>query len=86
MTRYAKWLLRSRLISFIGAAMVLGPTLDGFEIDVENSLKVFFQLAGVPVLVIGLLDSFGWIGRKSVKAAIREENERMRGGGAASKV
>ena len=78
MTNYTKWLIRSRIIIFTGAALLIGPTIDGFEFDFENSLKVLLHILGLVVFVIGLLDCLGLINRKFVKAAIREENERMR--------
>jgi hypothetical protein len=61
--------------------MFLGPTFSGLEYDFEKSpIKLIIHLVGLPLFVLGWLDGLGIIGRSSVKAAIREENERMRGG------
>ena len=39
-----------------------------------------FVMLGICMIIFGMLDSLGLIQRKWVKAAIREENEGMRGG------
>ncbi|WP_292044859.1 hypothetical protein [Massilia sp. UBA6681] len=81
MTNYMKWLVRSRAMAFAGAALVLGASFAGFELGLDERIVSVIIPPGVCLLVAGMLDSLGLIQRKWVKAAIREENQRMRSGG-----
>ena len=78
MTNYTKWLLRSRLAAFIGGALFLGTSFAAFELDLPARVTKILIPIGLCLLVFGMLDSLGLIQRKWVKAAIREENQRMR--------
>ncbi|WP_313029244.1 hypothetical protein [Massilia alkalitolerans] len=81
MTNYTKWLVRSRAMAFAGGALVLGSSFAGFELGLDGKVVSVLIPPGVCLLVAGMLDSCGLIQREWVKAAIREENERMRSGG-----
>lgn len=80
MSNYMKWIVRSRAMAFAGAAMVLGTSFAGFELGLDARVVWVIIPPGICVLVAGMLDSLGLIQRKWVKAAIREENQRMRSG------
>ena len=83
MTNYMKWLVRARIMAFTGAAFLLVPTLPGFEFTIARlglRTTAILMVIGICLLIVGVLDGFGLIQRSWVKAAIREENERMRSG------
>lgn len=80
MTAYTKWLLRSRIVLFIGGAMFFFPTLEGFDFYSDNAFKLAIHLIGLLIFIVGFLDCLGLVNRRTVKSAIREENERMRSG------
>jgi len=80
MDAYQRWTLRSRIVLFVGVALVLIPTLDGFKVDLSSAFHEALLLVGVLVTVIGMLDCMGLIGRRKVKEAIREHNAARRRG------
>jgi len=80
MDTYQKWLLRSRSILFVGAGLLIGPTLDGFRFDFTSKWKVASHLIGLVVMLFGYLDCMGLICRRKVKEAIREHNAARRRG------
>lgn len=80
MSKYNRWLLRSRIVLFLGGLLSLGPTVNGLALVYEDPFWRTVHLTGLVILFIEFIDSLGWIGRASIKNAIREENERMRRG------
>jgi len=85
MTNYMKWLVRSRIMAFTGFALIFvagsatfHPTLVPFVL--QGRTAGIIAVLGACLLIVGVLDGFGLIRRSWVKAAIREENERMRSG------
>jgi len=81
MTNYTKWLLRSRALLFTGAALFFPTVYAGFRRGLSGEIAQVLIPLGLGLIAVGMLDSFGLVQRKWVKAAIREENERMRSGG-----
>jgi hypothetical protein len=80
MSNYNRWLLRSRIVLFLGGTLFLGPTVNGFTFVYEQIFWLTIHLIGLVLFFIGFIDCLGWIGRASIKKAICEENERMRRG------
>lgn len=81
MTNYTKWLLRSRALLFTGAAVFFPTVYAEFRCGLSGTVVQVLIPVGLCLIGVGMLDSFGLVQRKWVKAAIREENARMRSGG-----
>lgn len=81
MRNYMKWLVRSRVLLFTGAALFFPTVFAAFRLGLPAQVAKVLIPLGLCLIVAGMLDGWGLIQRKWVKAAIREENERMRSGG-----
>lgn len=77
MTNHTKWVLRFRLTTFFGMGLALGSGSVGGAF-LQDGVQQVLVILGLCVALVGVLDSMELIQRKWVKAAIREERERVR--------
>lgn len=69
MTNHRKWVLRFRLTVLAGWAVIVASVLAGV---------LWMTVAGLCVLLFGVLDGMELVQRRRVKEAIREEHARTR--------
>jgi hypothetical protein len=70
---YTRWLIRSRLLAFIGAVLALGSTALP-ELS-TNKYSLLLLLIGFLLLFIGILDGFGMFQKKKIQQAVRDREK-----------
>jgi hypothetical protein len=76
MDYYTCWLIRSRVIAFVGVVLFIGSIWLPWLRDWEFSWVTLFL--GFAALAAGLLDGFGLIQRKKIRQAIIEHDQKRR--------
>ena len=70
---YTRWLIRSRLLAFIGAILAIGSTVLP-ELS-KNKYSSVLLLIGFLLLFIGILDGFGIFQKSKIQQAVRDREK-----------